>query len=140
MKRILNFTSVSLVVIAAMFLYSCESDPIDPPVNVPPVVTLTSSSDITLEPGESFTVDFSASIGDDSPLKAVTVYEDGSEVPFSRLTINGVAASSNAILLFGSDVDGLTWSIDIVAHSTPASTVTYKVEVQMKQEVRIQYL
>ena len=129
MKRILNFTSASLLVLAAMFLYSCESDPIDPVVEKP-VVTLTSSSDITVEPEETFTVDFSASKGGDSPLKAVTVYEDGTKVPASRLTVNGVAASSNAILLFGTDVDGLTWSIDIVAHSTPASTVTYEVEVQ----------
>jgi hypothetical protein len=129
MKGILNFTSVSLFVIASMFLYSCEDEPTGP-TNVKPVVTLTSSSDITVEPEESFTVDFSASKGDDSPLKAVTVYEDGSKVPFSRLTVNGVGAASNAILLFGSDVDGLTWSIDIVAHSTAASTVTYEVEVQ----------
>jgi hypothetical protein len=129
MKRILNFTYVCLVAMAAMFLTSCESDPTGP-TNVKPVVTLTSSSDITVEPGETFTVDFSASKGSDSALKAVTVYEDGTKVPASRLTINGVAAASNAVLLFGNDVDGLTWSIDIVAHSDAASTVTYEIEVQ----------
>ncbi|MDF1697151.1 MAG: hypothetical protein P1U56_15015 [Saprospiraceae bacterium] len=128
MKRILNFSSVGLVLIAAMFLYSCEDEPTGP-VNVDPVVSLLSSSDLTLEPMETFTIDFSASIGDDSPLKSVTVYEDGTKVPFSRLTVNGTAAASNAILLFGDDVDGLSWSIDVVAQSI-TSTSTYEVEVQ----------
>ena len=97
---------------------------------MPPSVSLTSASDITVEPQEVFTIDFSASKGSDSPLKAVTIYEDGTKVPASRMTINGTAASANAILIFGDDRDGFSWSIDIVAHSSAATTVAYEVEVQ----------
>lgn len=130
MKRILNFPVLGLVLLAALFLYSCESDPVDPPVNVPPVVTLTSSADLTVAPGETFTITFSASKGSDSPLKAVTVYEDGTKVPTSRMTINGAAAAANAILITGAEVDGITWTIDIVAQTSAATIVAFEVEVQ----------
>lgn len=130
MKRILNFTYIGLFAIAAMFMYSCEEDPIGGGTgNERPSVSLSSSSDISVAPGETFTIDFSASKGGDSQLDAVTVYEDGTKVPFSRMTVNGVPASSNAILLFNDDKDGLTWSIDIVAH-TSVETLTYEVEVK----------
>lgn len=131
MKRILNLSTLLLVAMSAMFLYSCSDEPGDTPVNVPPVVTLTSSDAITVDPAGTFTIDFSASKGSDSPLKAVTVYEAGTKMPASRLTINGSAAAANAILIVGDDKeDGITWSIDIVAQSTAASTVTFEVEVQ----------
>jgi hypothetical protein len=130
MKRILNLPTLVLLTITAMFLYSCESDPTEPPVNVPPVVTITSATDITVNPEEVFTIDFTASIGSESPLKAVTVYEDGIKVPTSRLSVNGSAAAANPLLITGSDVDGLSWTFDIVAQSSAATTVVYEVEVQ----------
>lgn len=132
MKRIFNYTAVLLFAIGAMFLYSCEAEPGGGtgPINVEPVVTLTSSSDITVEPTEVFTVEFSASKGDDNALKAVTIYEDGTKVPISRLTVNGTAAAANPLLVTGTDVDGLSWTIDIVAQSSAATTVSYEIEVQ----------
>ena len=132
MKRIFNFPALLLVAIGAMFLVSCEPEPGGPtgPINVEPVVTLTSSSEITVEPTEVFTVEFSASKGDDNALKAVTIYEDGTKVPTSRLTVNGTAAAANPLLVTGTDVDGLTWTIDIVAQSSAATTVGYEIEVQ----------
>jgi len=130
MKRIMNFRALGFVVLTALFLYSCESDPVDPPVNVPPVVTLTSSSDLTVEPGETFTVDFSASIGSDSPLKAVTIYEDGTQLSTSRMMVNVATPASSAIFLLDADKDGITWTIDIVAQESAATTVAYEIEVQ----------
>lgn len=129
MKRILNFATVSLVAFAALFISSCESEPGGGTTESGPSVTLTSSDDITVDPGATFTVDFSASKGD-NPLKAVTVYEDVTKIPASRLTINGTAAAANAVLLFGDDVDGLAWSLDIVAHTAAATPITYEIEVQ----------
>ena len=130
MKRILKLPTLLLVAMSAMFLYSCSDDPVDPPVNTPPAVTLTSASDLTVEPEEEFTIAFSASIGSDSPLKAVTVYEDGTKVPVSRMKVNGVDAAANAILITGTDVDGLSWTIDIIAQSSAGTTVAFEVEVQ----------
>lgn len=108
---------------AAMLIVSCESEPVSPPI-----VSLTTSADITVQPEEVFSIDVSASPGD-SPLKTVTVYEDGTIVPFSRLTYNGSSASANPALLFGDDVDGLTWSIDVVAQSSVGAPVVFEVEV-----------
>ena len=130
MKRIFKLPALLLFASVALFFVGCEEDPIINPGDEKPVVTLTSSSDITIAPGELFSVNFSASKGGDSPLQAVTVYEDGTKVPFSRLTYNGTAAAANPALIVGDDVDGLTWTIDIVAHTTANTTVTYEIEVQ----------
>ncbi len=129
MKRILNLPTLLLVAMSAMFLYSCSDDPVDPPVTTPPSVTLTSAADLTVAPEEVFTVDFSASKGSDSPLNGVTVYEDGIKVPNSRLKVNGSDVPANPVSVSGTDVDGLSWSIDIVAQSSAGTTVTYEVEV-----------
>ncbi len=114
----------------AIFLYSCSNEPIDQPVNIPPTISLISSSDITVEPEEVFTIDFSASKGSDSPLKAVTVYENDTKVPKSRLTINGAAATENPVLIADTDVDEITWTIDIVAQSSATTVVAFEVAVQ----------
>lgn len=131
MKRILNLPAFMLFAIAAMFLVSCEDEPgggggTDP---IKPTVTLNSAGDVTLAPMEAFTIDFSASKGDVA-LKAVTIYEDGIKVPVSRLMVNGVAAAANPLLITGTDVDGLTWTATVIAHSTAPATVVYEVQVQ----------
>ncbi|MEM9547215.1 MAG: hypothetical protein AAGA77_14640 [Bacteroidota bacterium] len=128
MKRFLNLPTLLLLAFAPFFFASCESDS-EPGTELPPVVTLTSSSDITVEPTEVFTVSFSASKGD-SPLKAVRVYEDGTSVPTSRLAFNGTPAAANPILITGTDVDGLTWTVDITAQSSVGTPVVFEIEVQ----------
>jgi len=131
MKRILNLPALLLVAMASMFLYSCSDDPVvgGGGTDVKPTVTLTTSSDITVDPVEVFTIDITASKGD-SPLETVTVYEDGTTVPFSRMTYDGVDASANPALLFGTEMDGLTRSIGIEAQSSAATTVAFEVEVE----------
>lgn len=130
MKRILKLWTLVLAGFAGIFFVGCESEPVDVPR---PSVSLLSPSEYTIEPEEVFTISFSAAKGGESPLKAVTVYEDGTKVPTARMTINGVAAAANPLLVVGADVDGLSWMVDIVAQSSAATTVTYEVEVQDEQ-------
>jgi len=127
MKRILKLPTLLFLALAALFFTSCEDDT---PGEVGPSVTLTSSSEITVNPEEVFTVTFTASRSDDAPLQAVTVTQDGSNVENARLTYNGTAASANPALLFDDDKEDLSWSIDIVAQSAAATTATYAIIVQ----------
>ena len=81
----------------------------------------------TVETEEAFKVKLSTSSGT-ANLKSVAIKEDGVIVDFSRLTINGVGASANPILLFTPDTEGFIWEIEVVAHSD-VSTKSYLFEV-----------
>lgn len=135
MKKILNYPAIFLMFIAACFLVSCEDETGGgsggggTSVTGEPSLTLNTLADLTVAPSESFTVNFSASTKNDIPLKAVTVYEDGTKVPVSRLTFNSEAAAANPALVVGADKEGLTWDVGIIAHSAAATTVQYEIEV-----------
>ncbi len=132
MNKILKFPALILFGLATMFLVGCEGDDGTGGGDVlKPSISITSASDLTLLPGEEFTIDFTASKGtEDNALKAITVYEDGVKVPVARLKFNGTAAVANPALIVGDDKEGLNWSVSIIAHTTAGVSETYSVEVQ----------
>lgn len=132
MKTLLKFSLLSILAIIGFT--SCEEDlggggsgGGGTTVSDPSTLLLTEtgfvSFDATVMPGESFSVRLQAEQGD-SPLGVLTITEDGSNVDLTRISIDGVAASSNPIVLFGTDKDGFTADITIVAQ-TGESTNSY---------------
>ncbi len=109
-------------------LTSCDPDIIDPPSQSDPNVTVSNPPSGEIDAGSTFTISVTATPTAENTLKSVAITEDGSNIPFDRLTIDGVAASANPILLFGDDQNGFTWSIDIVSHAD-AGVKQYEVEV-----------
>ena len=81
----------------------------------------------TLEPLTTFNVKLSANSGT-ANLRSVSIKEDGSLIDFDRITVNGVGASANPILLFSPDTEGFTWEIEVVAHDDE-STRDYTFEI-----------
>ena len=73
MKKILNFPTLMLLFVAALFLTSCEEETGGGgggggTTLSSPTVTINSETDITVNPGEEFTVDVSAAPDATSPL------------------------------------------------------------------------
>lgn len=109
-----------LLIVGSMLLTSCEADIIDP-IDVgggsdPQVVLIDQlgyvSSDITLNPGESFSVLMDATAGD-ADLQTLYVEKDGTQLGATEYTIDGVQAASTQTLLFASDITGFTKDITI---------------------------
>lgn len=70
----------------------------------------------TVEPLSTFKVKLSANSGT-SNLKSVSIKEDGTLIGFERITVSGVGANANPILLFSPDTEGFTWEVEIEAHA-----------------------
>ena len=136
MRKILNLSTLSLLFFAAVFMTSCEEEPGTGGgggtggVNEDPTVSLISASDLTVAPNEQFTVDFSAAPFSGNSLQTIEVFEDGVSLPMSRLLFNGEAAPANPVLLTGTDVEGISWTTTITAHSSAATTVVYEIEAR----------
>ena len=130
MKKILNFQTLMLLFVAALFMTSCEDEPGGGTGSdlSTPSVTINSETDLTVAPGEEFTVDFSASPDSESPLNAITVYADGTRMSSDRLQFNGVAAAANPILVLGTDKDGLNYIVTITAQEDAGTAVIYSIE------------
>ncbi len=136
MKRILNLPMLALLFVSTLFLISCEEEPGGGTgggggggtTDDAPSITLLSASELTLTPGEEFTIEFSATKGTND-MNGVTVYEDGIKVPVERLKFNGVDASANAALLVGTDRESLSWTATIVAQSTAGTSSNFDVEI-----------
>lgn len=75
----------------------------------------------TVTPGEVFMIRYSAVAGD-AAMESVVITENGSNVDFSRISINGSPANSNPILLFDTQTSSFTWDIAIEAQSAGSST------------------
>ncbi len=127
MKRILNFPTLMLLFVAALFMTSCEDYPVT--ADTAPNVTLLSEVNLTLAPTEEFTIEISAAQGTNE-MNGVYVYEDGIEVPESRLKFNGVDASANPALLVGTDRESLSWTVSIIAQATAGTSSNFEVEVR----------
>lgn len=105
---------------------SCEEDPLGgnggpgTGVDAPELIFGTGagylSSDASVSPGEIFTVQLQAAKGA-SDLATLTIIEDGARISDfeSRVTRDGVPASSSAIVLFGDDKTSFTWDVAIKA-------------------------
>jgi len=137
MKTILKFSLLSILAIIGFT--SCEDDPIGGGSTGggntdtdPSVLLLTEAGfvdfEATIMPGETFSVKMQADMGS-SPLNAIRITEDGSTVDLSRITVDGVAASANPILLFNADKNDFTKEIDVVSQSGEGtSNYTFSVE------------
>jgi hypothetical protein len=112
----------------AFLLTSCDTDIIDPPGLNDPSVSVSSTPSGDIAAGSVFTFNVNATPSTDNPLKAIEFTEDGNAIPFSRITIDGSSASSNPILLFGDDKNGISWQVSIEAHAD-ASVKEYGVLV-----------
>lgn len=120
---VLKLTGLGLVMVA-LFFTSCGEDPIvvDP---LGPEISfvadpgfLNADSEVIL--GEGFSVKIRMSKGD-AQLGNLLVEEGSSKLATSRFTIDGGAVTTqNALVLFGTDKDGVTYSIDITPSGTEA--------------------
>jgi hypothetical protein len=131
MKRILNFPTMMLLFVAALFITSCEDEPGGGggTTDTAPTVTLLSDANLTLAPAEEFTIEISATQGTNE-MNGLYVYEDGIEVPADRLKYNGVAAAANPALLSGSERESLSWTVSVVAQATAGTSSSFEVEVR----------
>lgn len=130
LMRKFNFTSLAVTLIVSSVLFAACTELVDPVPSLPnaPAVSLEAgqgvlSQDASVNAGTEFSVNLKSS-GVDSPLKVLTIQEAGTTIPLERIKINGVAASSNPILLFGNDKTNLNYTITVAAH-TDLSTKTY---------------
>lgn len=124
-----NYINLAFAFISSLFFAACTDlvDPLPAPANAP-VVSLEAGSgainqDASVNAGTEFTVNLKSSSAD-SPLKVLTVQEDGTTISLERIKINGEAASSNPILLFGNDKISLDYAVTVTAHAD-LSTKTY---------------
>ena len=127
MKNLLKL--LGMVIIAAIVMVSCESDPGtgggDP--IMPPNISATSSATI-LTPAETFTVSVNATAGD-AEMNTFTVLENGVQLDPSRITeIVGLSAVNNPALLFEGDRASFTYDVSIIA-TTQVGDHTYSFTV-----------
>ncbi|MGK0390527.1 MAG: hypothetical protein ACI94Y_003281 [Maribacter sp.] len=135
MKRLSLLGGLFICALVLFTLSSCGEDPVTgPSANAPTLDLLDDgfgsiTSDVDVAPDALLTFSVSALQGD-SPLQNVRFLEDGSLITdfANRLTINGSSASSNSVLLFGTDKENFTWEVTWVAHSDESSK-TYTMEV-----------
>ncbi|MCB0632890.1 MAG: hypothetical protein R2824_29080 [Saprospiraceae bacterium] len=133
MKRIL-FPLTLLSLFAVNFLVtSCQTDGTEDPGGnaVPPEIRFLSASgfistDSQVSPGETFSVKINAVAGD-ADLKSLTVKENGTNIPSSRLTIllDGTDVTNNPLLIVDAYASGATWEISIDA-PVDAAVRTYE--------------
>lgn len=116
-----------LLVLAAMFMTSCEDDILDPgPIgggSDAQIVLIPDagfeSGDIVIAPGEVFNVRVDATAGE-VDLQTFSVEVDGVRLDPTRYTINGTQATSEQTLLFGDDILGFTYDVAVTAHADVA--------------------
>lgn len=85
------------------------------------------SSDADLNADASFKVQLSATQGD-SPMKSLSIFENGTRIPQSRLEINGSPAAANPILIV-TDADKASFTYDITISGLPTGVNNYEFEV-----------
>lgn len=129
MKKFLWIFSSALLFSVAVLLTGCGED--DPTVDdLAPIVSITDGPNpatVVEGAGTVSTVTVEATKGTKA-LKAVTVYEGSTKVSLDDLTIDGVAASANPVLIT-SPTDVMSWEIGVHVHAS-AGTATYRVVVE----------
>jgi hypothetical protein len=119
---------ISLAVCAALLIFtSCEEGTggSNPGGNADsPSVSIT-GSDVTVAPGDTVYVTVSAVEGD-SPLNALTVTENGSNVPLDRLLLDGALASANPQLIVdASEKVSFTREVGVIIPSDGGTAYSY---------------
>ncbi len=128
MKKLFWIFSSALLLTVAIFSTGCGDDTtVD---DLAPIVSITDGptpESVVEGAGTIATVTVEATKGTKA-LKTVTVYEGSTKVSLDDLTIDGVAASANPILII-SPTDAMTWEIGVHVHAD-AGTATYRVVVE----------
>lgn len=123
MKRILFPFSLIALLAVNFLVTSCETDGTEDPIvnGVPPEIRLLTeagfiSTDSQVSPGETFSVKVNAVAGD-ADLKSLTIKENGTNVPSSRMSIllDGTDVTNNPLLIVDAYASGATWEISIDA-------------------------
>jgi len=128
MKKILWIFSSAILLSTAILSTGCGDDSTDDP-KLSPVVVITAGPEpasVVEDAGSIVTVTVEATKGTDA-LKSVTVYEGDTKVALEDLTIDGVDAAANPVLIT-SPTDVMTWEIGVHVHAA-AGTATYRVVV-----------
>ncbi len=126
-----NYVSISklffFLAVMGLFITSCEPDVIinDPSISLVDEAGFI-SADATVDAGATFTVKLSADKGD-GEMNSLTITKDGTNVPTTDFTIDGLA-DNNPKLLFDGDRTGFTYEIAITA-PVEAGTSSYAFKV-----------
>ncbi len=117
----------ALLVVVLLINACTEDDPVIPVIEGPEINLnsgpgLVTSSDTVLN-GETFSVQLAAVQGDVA-MNDLRIQEDGSAIPFDRISVEGSPASANPILLVNSDRESFTFDIEITT-SDEAKTAEY---------------
>ena len=102
----------------AFLLTSCDPDVPLGTGESDPVLSISGTPSGEIAAGSSFTFSVSATPSVDNGLKSIEFTEDGAAIPFSRIMLDGTAASANPKLLLGDDKNGISWSVTIQAHAS----------------------
>lgn len=126
-KLFLKFSGVAIL-LTLLIATGCEEDPVDPINELPPAVSLVggvglTSTDATLAPGETFTVNVEILTGD-NPIETFTFLVDGVEISntdISNYYANGefevdgsIETANNPVTLFGDAKQGALIAIEVV--------------------------
>jgi len=129
---------VLFLALAVFAISSCgEDDPDDPTTALGPNIEFFDGIDVIstnadLAPGEAFTVNIIAGIGD-AELSNLAIYQDNALVDFSRITFAHTATANNPQTAVDSDVNGLDWTITILAQDVEDVSV-YDFEITDKNQ------
>lgn len=134
MKQLTFFTKFFVLAIALSFWTSCDPDDgtggggfvLGPTVELKSGVDLV-SSDATVTPDQLFTVNVSASKGDNG-MTTFTVLEDGIAIDASRLNYNGAGtgALGNPYTLTTAEADFFDTNIEVTAQSSGSVSYTFR--------------
>lgn len=119
--RLLQKYTIGLLFFAILFMTACNDD--DPVIDIDPTLSVTyddfTNGDI-VQMGDTIEFTLEALAGTED-LATLVFFEDGSRLDNweDRLFINEEGASTNALALSGSAVDGFTWEIDLIVDSMP---------------------
>ncbi|MBT8234231.1 MAG: hypothetical protein HKO66_07145, partial [Saprospiraceae bacterium] len=120
-----HFNLFILAISAALFFTACEEDlGGGGGIIIPDTISFNLSSeadfvssDATVNAGETFSVRLIGEKGEDD-LQAITVAENGANIPVSQFTVDGNAESANPFLLFGNDLASFTKDVTITSPSS----------------------
>lgn len=117
-----------MLIAATFMITSCADDLGDGGggggTTTPLTMSISTTSDVTVALGGTFSVNLVATAGDDA-LRAVEVFEDGISIAeFSRISYNGDVAAANPRLLFNDEKTSFDYNVVVTAH-TEVGTRSY---------------
>ncbi|MEZ4958890.1 MAG: hypothetical protein R2830_03660 [Saprospiraceae bacterium] len=127
MKKIL-WIFASAILLSNLFISTgCGDDTTT--TKLGPLVSVTSSASLTVEPGAEYTVTVKGEKGDGA-LSSLKIQEDGALISIDRVVdVDNTGGGSNTNLVTGTSVDGFTWDIKLEAPAAEADyTITFILE------------